>query len=83
MRESPVEWARAVSPPKMLSDGMELLGGEMKSVLFDGVQHQLDEIVVSPVDESGGAREAGERSDGLKDWHCWCALGFIAIVRLF
>ena len=66
----------------MTNDAMDLLGGDMKSVLFDGLQHRLDKIVVSAIDEIGTAREGGERRGGeqrasrerwgsIESRHCW------------
>ena len=52
-------WFGAANVPKMTNDAMDLLGGDMKSVLFDDPQHRLDEIFVPAIDKIGTAREDG------------------------
>ena len=69
--EPAVEDAHAANVPKMTNDAMDLLGGDMKAVLFDDLQYRLDEIVVSAIDEIGTAREGEERSYGIESRHYW------------
>ena len=56
--------AGAVQRPEMLNDALELCRVEMKTMLFDGLQDGLDEIIVHAIYKYQNTREGGE-------WWCF------------